>query len=146
LQTSPPFLAATSSRSRFSKASHGYQSADGDCCPCRRLAEASFPIAKEDLTFLSSWLWRTGVLHLLFLRSICLTIALFASTSTFLSEQISHQQPASNTFLSEQTNTSHQSTAKRTGRIFPFSDSPIPSPAAASRRRRAELPSHSQIA
>jgi hypothetical protein len=34
---------------------------------------------------------------------------------TFLLEQISHQQPASSTFLSEQTSTSHQPLAKRTG-------------------------------
>jgi hypothetical protein len=37
------------------------------------------------------------------------------SPVTFLSEQTSHQQPASNTFLSEQTSTSHQPPAKRTG-------------------------------
>jgi hypothetical protein len=30
------------------------------------------------------------------------------SHSTFLSEQINHQQPANNTFLSEQTSTRHQ--------------------------------------
>jgi hypothetical protein len=36
----------------------------------------------------------------------------------FLSEQISHQQPVSSTFLSEQTSTSHQAPAKRTGLIF----------------------------
>jgi hypothetical protein len=38
------------------------------------------------------------------------------ASSTFLSEQTSHQQPASSTFLSEQTSTSHQPPAKRTGR------------------------------
>jgi hypothetical protein len=32
-----------------------------------------------------------------------------------LSEQTSHQQSVSNTFLSEQTSTSHQPPAKRTG-------------------------------
>jgi hypothetical protein len=32
----------------------------------------------------------------------------------FLSEQTSHQQPASSTFLSEQTSTSHQPPANRT--------------------------------
>jgi hypothetical protein len=38
------------------------------------------------------------------------------ASSTFLSEQISHQQSASSTFLSEQTSTNHQPPAKRTGR------------------------------
>jgi hypothetical protein len=37
-------------------------------------------------------------------------------SSTFLSEQTSHQQLANNTFLSEQISTSHQPPAKRTGR------------------------------
>jgi hypothetical protein len=37
------------------------------------------------------------------------------ASSTFLSEQISHQQPVSSTLLSEQTSTSHQSPANRTG-------------------------------
>jgi hypothetical protein len=41
-------------------------------------------------------------------KSICLS-------PNFLSEQTSHQQPASSTFLSEQTSTSHQPPAKRTG-------------------------------
>jgi hypothetical protein len=36
----------------------------------------------------------------------------------FFSEQISHQQPASSTFSSEQTSTSHQPPAKRTCRLF----------------------------
>jgi hypothetical protein len=36
--------------------------------------------------------------------------------STFLSEQTSHQQSASSTFLSEQISTSHQPPAKRTAR------------------------------
>jgi hypothetical protein len=36
----------------------------------------------------------------------------------FLSEQTSHQQPASSTFLSEQTSTSHQPPANRTGCRF----------------------------
>jgi hypothetical protein len=36
------------------------------------------------------------------------------SLQYFLSQQISHQQPASSTFLSEQTITSHQPPAKRT--------------------------------
>jgi hypothetical protein len=37
------------------------------------------------------------------------------ASSTFLSEQTSHQQSASSTFLSEHTSTSHQPPAKRTG-------------------------------
>jgi hypothetical protein len=37
------------------------------------------------------------------------------SSSTFLSEQTSHQQPANITFLSQQISTSHQPPAKRTG-------------------------------
>jgi hypothetical protein len=37
------------------------------------------------------------------------------ASSTFLSEQISHQRPANSTFLSEQTSTSHQPPANRTG-------------------------------
>jgi hypothetical protein len=37
------------------------------------------------------------------------------TSSTFLSEQISHQQTAINTFFSEQTNTSHQPPANRKG-------------------------------
>jgi hypothetical protein len=37
------------------------------------------------------------------------------ASSTFLSEQTSHQQPANNTFLSAQISTSHQPPAKRTG-------------------------------
>jgi hypothetical protein len=37
------------------------------------------------------------------------------ASSTFLSEQTSHQQSASSTFLSEQISTSHQPPAKRTG-------------------------------
>jgi hypothetical protein len=37
------------------------------------------------------------------------------ASSTFLSEQTSHQQPASRTFLLEQISTSHQPPAKRTG-------------------------------
>jgi hypothetical protein len=36
------------------------------------------------------------------------------ASSTFLSEQTGHQQPASSTFLSEQISTSHQPPAKRT--------------------------------
>jgi hypothetical protein len=40
------------------------------------------------------------------------------ASSTFLSQQTSHQQPASSAFLSEQTSTSHQPSAKRTGRWF----------------------------
>jgi hypothetical protein len=51
------------------------------------------------------------------------TLVLFAwlishqppASSTFLSEQTSHQQPASSTLLSEQTSTSHQPPANRTG-------------------------------
>jgi hypothetical protein len=35
------------------------------------------------------------------------------ASSTFLSEQTSHQQPANSTFLSKQTSTSHQPPAKR---------------------------------
>jgi hypothetical protein len=38
-----------------------------------------------------------------------------SATSTFLSEQTSHQQSSNNTFLSEQISTSHQPPAKRTG-------------------------------
>jgi hypothetical protein len=38
------------------------------------------------------------------------------SQQYFLSEQTSHQQPTSSTFLSEQVYTSHQPPAKRTGR------------------------------
>jgi hypothetical protein len=37
------------------------------------------------------------------------------SQQYFFSQQISHQQPASSTFLSQQTSTSHQPPAKRTG-------------------------------
>jgi hypothetical protein len=37
------------------------------------------------------------------------------ASSTFLSEQTSHQQSANSTFLSEQISTSHQPPAKRTG-------------------------------
>jgi hypothetical protein len=37
------------------------------------------------------------------------------ASSTFLSQQTSHQQSASSTFLSEQISTSHQTPAKRTG-------------------------------
>jgi hypothetical protein len=37
-----------------------------------------------------------------------------SASSTFISEQISHQQPTSCTFLSEQISTSHQTPAKRT--------------------------------
>jgi hypothetical protein len=37
------------------------------------------------------------------------------ASSTFLSEQISHQQLASSTFLSEQISTSHQPPTKRIG-------------------------------
>jgi hypothetical protein len=36
------------------------------------------------------------------------------ANSTFLSEGISHHQPVSSTFLSEQISTSHQPPAKRT--------------------------------
>jgi hypothetical protein len=39
------------------------------------------------------------------------------ASSTFLSEQTSHQQSANNTFLSEQISTSHQPPAKQTGRM-----------------------------
>jgi hypothetical protein len=39
------------------------------------------------------------------------------ASSTFLSEQISHQQSASSIFLSEQISTSHQPPAKRTASI-----------------------------
>jgi hypothetical protein len=42
--------------------------------------------------------------------SLCLS-----ASSIFLSQQTSHQQPVSSTFLSEQTSTSHQPPAKRTG-------------------------------
>jgi hypothetical protein len=38
-----------------------------------------------------------------------------SASSTFLSEQTSHQQSANSTFLSEQTSTSHEPPAKRTG-------------------------------
>jgi hypothetical protein len=37
------------------------------------------------------------------------------ASSTFLSEETSHQQSASSAFLSEQISTSHQPPAKRTG-------------------------------
>jgi hypothetical protein len=37
------------------------------------------------------------------------------ASSIFLLEQISRQKSANNTFLSEQTSTSHQPPAKRTG-------------------------------
>jgi hypothetical protein len=37
------------------------------------------------------------------------------TSSTFLLEQINHQQSAHNTFLSEQISTSHQPPAKQTG-------------------------------
>jgi hypothetical protein len=37
------------------------------------------------------------------------------ASSTFLSEQNSHQQSANSTFLSQQISTSHQPPAKRTG-------------------------------
>jgi hypothetical protein len=37
------------------------------------------------------------------------------ANSTFLLQQISHQQSVSSTFLSEQTSTSHQPPTKRTG-------------------------------
>jgi hypothetical protein len=37
------------------------------------------------------------------------------ASSTFLSEQTSHEQSASSTLLSEQTSTSHQPPANRTG-------------------------------
>jgi hypothetical protein len=37
------------------------------------------------------------------------------ASSTFISEQISHQQSASSNFLPEQISTSHQPPAKRTG-------------------------------
>jgi hypothetical protein len=40
------------------------------------------------------------------------------ASSTFLSEQTSHQQSANNTFLSEQISTSHQPSAKRAGCLF----------------------------
>jgi hypothetical protein len=43
------------------------------------------------------------------------------ASNTFLSEQISHQQSVSSTFLPEQTNTTHQPPAKRTGCISKFS-------------------------
>jgi hypothetical protein len=38
------------------------------------------------------------------------------ASSTFFSEQISHQQSASSTFLSQQISTSHRPPAKRIGR------------------------------
>jgi hypothetical protein len=38
-----------------------------------------------------------------------------SATSTFLSQETSHQQPASSTLLSEKTSTSHQPPANRTG-------------------------------
>jgi hypothetical protein len=48
-------------------------------------------------------------------------------TSTFLSEQTSHQQSANNTFFSQQISTSHQPPAKRTGWISAFfKDSVLP--------------------
>jgi hypothetical protein len=48
------------------------------------------------------------------------TIALFVwlishQPAVLFLEQISHQQPANSTFLSEQTSTSHQPPANRTG-------------------------------
>jgi hypothetical protein len=46
-------------------------------------------------------------------RSACLFG--LSATSTFLSEQTSHQQSASSTFLSKQISTSRQPPAKRTG-------------------------------
>jgi hypothetical protein len=44
------------------------------------------------------------------------------ASSTFLSQQTSHQHPVNSTFLSEQTSTSHQSPAKRTGFLLPKSE------------------------
>jgi hypothetical protein len=46
-----------------------------------------------------------------------------SATSAFLSEEISHQQPANSTFLSEQTSTSHQPPTNRTGCQFHAEDS-----------------------
>jgi hypothetical protein len=43
------------------------------------------------------------------------------ASSTFLSEQTSHQQSANSTFLSEQISTSHQPPAKRTGNRLSWS-------------------------
>jgi hypothetical protein len=57
-------------------------------------------------------------------------LALFAwlishqPNSTFLSEQISHQQPANSSFLSEQTNTSRQPPPKRTAKRTGWNPSP----------------------
>jgi hypothetical protein len=63
-------------------------------------------------------------IYVLFAKAIgAMTCSLFAwlishqppASSTFLSQQTSHQQPANSTFFSEQTSTSHQPPAKRTG-------------------------------
>jgi hypothetical protein len=52
--------------------------------------------------------------------TICLFVLVYqpSVSNTFLSEQISHQQPSSSTFISEQISTSHQPSAKRTGSML----------------------------
>jgi hypothetical protein len=44
--------------------------------------------------------------------------AISQASSTFLSEQTSHQQSASSSFLSQQISTSHQPPTKRTGCVL----------------------------
>jgi hypothetical protein len=54
----------------------------------------------------------------LFEQTACSLGLSATSQQYFLSEQTSHQQPASSTLLSEQTSTSHQPPANRTGSEF----------------------------
>jgi hypothetical protein len=64
------------------------------------------------------------------------------TSSTFLSQQTNHQQPANNTFFSEQTSTSHQLPANRTGSVSPTVRRP---PCAASRHHLASSPSATDL-
>jgi hypothetical protein len=53
-------------------------------------------------------------LKLCIVEACAWSFGLSATSSTFLSEQISHQQPVNITFLSEQISNNHQQRAKRT--------------------------------
>jgi hypothetical protein len=70
--------------------------------------------------FISSRMLQVLVIRANFPRHVRLAYQPPAS-STFLSEQTSHQQQISSTFLLEQTSTNHQPPAKRTGCLSPLS-------------------------
>jgi hypothetical protein len=59
------------------------------------------------------------------------------ASSTFLSEQTIHQQPANSTFLSKQTSTRHQPPAKRTRLYEAIPNVSPPGPACTVRQHRS---------